>query len=287
MKRTVLAALVVAVMVGAVMCGGTTGTEDLPAVMTSNPMTVDGGIDATVDATLDETPDAGFFDVDIVYADRRIPDVAAPTVTGDAAAGYPWPNCPPWVPVRFNGILATLDTLYKLIPAEYDDAGSPLVDDAGRAVPYPDGSACATYPWLGSTAADSCLASSGRLDGYSYFPPCNWCVDAGVTLQGPLSGTDRYAVCAQLYECMMRTGCGQNNIPGYCLCGSDHNHCDAGGPCGFYELASLESLSDPASLAMAIQGYTDLTPKPGYCAAALNKIFANGVNDQCYSDAGQ
>jgi hypothetical protein len=288
MKRMVLAALVVAVMVGAVMCGGTTGTEDLPAVMTSNPAALDASIDSAVDATLGDTPDAGFFDVEITYTERTLPDVAAPTVTGDAAAGYPWPNCPPWVPVTFRGLVApSYDMSYALIPAQYDDAGDVLVDDAGRAVPFPDGSACATYPWLGSTAADSCVAN-GATWNFSPLPVCNWCVDAGVTLQGPLSGQDRYGVCAQLYECMTRTGCGQNHSPGYCLCGLDEAHCDAGGPCALEELSALESLSDPASLAMTTSNYTGIDPQtPGNCGRALNAVFLTGVNGGCFTDAGQ
>jgi hypothetical protein len=250
---------------------------------------MDASIDSTADATLGD-PDAGEFDVDIVYADRKVPDVAvAPATGGDAAAGYPWPNCPPWVPVTFRGLPAPYDAYYSLIAALYDDAGNPLVDDAGRVVPAPDASACATYPWLGSAAADNCVVSGNSSTSWSFspFPACNWCADAGVTRQGPGSGEDRFVVCAQLYECMIRTGCGQNPSSGYCLCGPDEAHCDAGGPCGVEELAALESLSDPASLFMTTSNYTSIDPQsPGNCGRALNAIFLAGVNNMCFGDAG-
>ncbi len=78
-------------------CGGTTGMPDQGA--TPGVPITDGGADATVPNPLEASapiPDAGLFDVEILYADQVLPDVSAPAEGG--AAGYPWPNCPPFLP---------------------------------------------------------------------------------------------------------------------------------------------------------------------------------------------
>jgi hypothetical protein len=82
-KRSALAALLAAGPLVGLACGGTTGREGLPMPE------VDGGSDAT--AALDATilQDARAFDVDILYADRPLPDIQVPDVGSDAPADAP------------------------------------------------------------------------------------------------------------------------------------------------------------------------------------------------------
>ncbi len=276
------------------MCGGTTGHEGLPSLATG-PGGDDAGADGTVqgdaDATVSADLDAGWFDVGISYADRVLLDIGAPGDAGggtaqDGSTGYPWPTCPPYAPIGPNGVLVTDPTqAIDLVPAQYDNAGNVLVNDAGIPVPFPDGGACGTYPWLGSQAADECVTSQSDF-AYVVLPPCNWCVDAGTARQGPGAGLDRYDVCMKLYACMMKTGCGANGHPAYCLCGDDNVHCDAGGPCAQEELAALES-PDPSALSSTILNYKTLDPQTvGFCGHALNNVFSVGVQLGCFTDAG-
>jgi hypothetical protein len=112
-------------------------------------------------------------------------------------------------------------------------------------------------------------------------------MDAGTARQGPRAGEDRYTICQDLYACMVRTGCGASTDPGYCLCGADSVHCDAGGPCAKEELGALESLTDPASIVSAVEQYKTLDPKvAGFCAHALNNVYGVGVGYGCFADAG-
>jgi hypothetical protein len=295
MKRMVVAALVMAAMLGGLFCGGSTGREGLPQQLATGEPNADGAADSTVGATIG-SPDTGAFDVVILFADRGLPDVAAPpsdagTAEG-GAGGYPWPDCPPWVPVT-NGVPTPLAQAFTLIPAEYDDAGDVLLTDAGKVLPDPDGSPCATYPWLGSTKADNCLVSSGSAE-FVPFPPCNWCVNAGTAVQGPGAGEARYDLCIQLYQCMVRTGCGQRDVPGVslaasggCLCGTNTADCDANGPCAKEELAAMESLSDPASLGVTQLAYTSGDPKMiGYCGKFLNNVYLTAFQTGCFRGDG-
>ena len=284
----------------ALACGGTTGQEGLPLGETP---TVVAAVDASVDATVStamSAQDSGAFDVAIQYADQDLPEISV-QMTSAAEGGYPWPNCPPFIPVNGGGkeISASLiaDGLLPAdeVPADFSDAS-----DSGEVLAA-DGSACAKYGWLGSPAVDDCVAmnTQGSTQGGAYvaeFPPCNWCADAGPVAAGSVVGAQRYGVCLALYECIMKSGCGSNVTS--CLCGSESpavckNDPNPKGPCAAAEMAALE---EPAgSTLQALEGYyqddnvmtmsgADFT---GSCAGILNGIFL-GANS-CFPplDAGE
>jgi hypothetical protein len=292
MKRIVVAALVLFPAVGVVTCGGTTGREGLPMPQPvptgSTDASVDGMGDAG-DATISNANDSGWFDVVIEYADRALPEVSAPPEAGgDAGSRWPWPDCPPWV-AELNGKPVPVEQVsydYE-VPAEYDDAGDVLLNDAGKVVLMPEGSACTSYGWMGSPAADKCTANNVYSTPYILFPPCNWCMEAGVAGAGPGAGLPLYDLCLSLYQCMMHTGCGAKTA-GYCLCGGNGmqvtGNCDGGGPCALEELAALQLSSDPVSIQTALMHFTDVnlgSPGPGYCAEFLNNEFSNAQNYSC------
>jgi hypothetical protein len=239
----------IALVVGAgsslfLACGGTTGQEGLPKDDTS-------AMDATVapDAFVEPDLDAGLFDVTITYIDRDLPEVAV-VAASDAAAMYPWPNCPPFIPVDGNGNPVTLGSDLNQIPSEYTSDGG--------IEPAPDGSACASYPWLGSLSLDQCVTSeyAGAAPplGFYFLPPCNWAAEAGVATAGPGAGLSRYINCINLYQCMVDSGCGLQPS-GSCICAPD-----AG------------SLS---------KHYTDLDPNEGHWFGAyLNQVYQYAV-DTC------
>jgi hypothetical protein len=169
----------------------------------------------------------------------------------------------------------------------YGDSGA----DGNGEVPAPDGSACATYGWLGSTAADSCATngiSSG--DDFIELPPCNWCVDSGTATQGPGQGKPRYDLCLALYQCMMSTGCGAVTGTAVCMCGDAGGACipqvsggATPGPCTIEELSALEY---PASAAQdALKNYQETTlpiPDQGSCGAPLNQVFQDARINKCF-----
>jgi hypothetical protein len=273
-----LRAAVAASCVGSVAlgyaCGGTTGHEGL-----STP-----GQDASVtdDSTVDL--DSGAFDVAILYADRVLPDVAAPPPAPDAAvaveAGFPWPNCPPFIAVDSNGNPIDPSEAFNQIPAAYDDAG--------LAVPAPEGSPCAEYPWLGSTTIDSCVtqSSAGTTPPPIFFPPCNWCVDAGLASAGSGKGQPRFDLCIALYACVANSGCAAQGQGGKtCLCGSDIPNCsmDASGPCVGQELAALEY---PAMSPDVLKNFTNSAPNaagfPGFCAGNFNAVLQAAASNGCF-----
>jgi hypothetical protein len=283
-------------------CGGTTGQPADDNASTTPAVTVDAAgadaagdaSDATVGASSATGDDGGAFDVTIAYWDGTLPDISAPTtVTGaDGASGYPWPNCPPWIPVGHRGQRAPGEVTGVIgeLPADYTDAG-----DAGTTFAA-DGSACATYPWLGSTAVDQCVATSltpggsgwmGAFAASSIFPPCNWCEDAGVVGQGTAEGESRYSVCLALYQCIQQSGCGSNVIS--CLCGdqsSDTAACsmnaNPSGPCAQEELAALEEL--PSDVRDAILNYSSTSSLgfPGVCGGTLNYIYSSANSYGCF-----
>jgi hypothetical protein len=272
------------------MCGGTSGHEGLTL-----PATSAEGADGGADATLDDASgaDAGWFDVAITYADRAIPDVGAAAPPGDggasAEAGHAWPDCPDFVPVdRLGRPAKPGQQVNQVRPASVDDAGNPLLTDAGVVVLAPDGSACATYGWFGSPAIDSCVTAQSS-DNFADFPPCNWCLGAGNASAGPQIGVSRYDLCMALYQCIQRTGCAADpNNTSKCLCGdSPSTQCDAGGPCANEELASIESLSDSTSLFNALYNYASPgTPEPGTCGRTLNSVYLLGLSNGCLGDGG-
>jgi hypothetical protein len=267
------AACLFALAMAAARCSGTTGREGLTVSET------DGGVDATIADDLD----AGTFDVVIAYADRVLPDVVAPVDAGPGS-GPKWPSCPPFVPVDQNGNPVPLGQELDQVPAAYDDAG--------KIVLAPDGSACATYGWLGSTAADDCVTSqtAGGQDDFVELPPCNWAGDAGVAAQGSGAGRPRVDLCLELYACVTSTGCGARDVT-TCLCGPDTNGADcvknATGPCMKEEMAALEL---PAgSIQQALQNYVNESPSfLGYGGSLLNWLFSNGKTYDCFAvDAGE
>jgi hypothetical protein len=277
--RILAGALCSAAALGWLACGGTTGHEDLPVEQGpggADATVADGGVtaDATVEAG--DEGDFGAFDADIMYADQVLPEVnAAPPMTDAGEAGYPWPNCPPFIPVR-NGKPTTLAAANSEIPADYAADGA--------VVAAADGSVCASYGWLGSTSVDQCAVVNGYGTDTDnpLLPPCNWCVDAGVAVQGPQAGRSRYLNCLDLYACMVSTGCG--SIATTCLCGSqDTVDCESNmnpsGPCATQELASLEEVASQAgAVQMAILNYTDVTN----CAGALNNVFETAAQYSCF-----
>jgi hypothetical protein len=272
-------ALVVAGCVGSVVlgvaCGGTTGRERLSLGDASVP-------GESGDSTLDL--DSGAFDVLILYADRVLPDVGvSPDATGVAVAGYPWPSCPPFIPVDSDGDPVDPSVSINQIPAAYGDAG--------QVIPAPDGSACAQYPWLGSTAIDTCLTSSFN-GPFPFLPPCNWCGDAGVAAAGLRQGEPRYAICLDLYACIVESGCAATGSSATdCLCGADLGNCslDASGPCAAPELAALEySAISPDVLKNFDNNAPSAAVFLGFCGGNLNSLLQATVSNGCFPpiDAG-
>jgi len=267
-------------------CGGTTGREDLPAQETNlGAPDVDAGIDATLsgDGGADDGQDNGAFDVTIVYADRVLPDVTPPPETGAGEAGYPWPNCPPFIAVR-GGMAVPLGTERDQVPAAYTDDGGSVV--------APDGSACDTYGWLTSPTVDECVTSTAGNPAYVLLPPCNWCVDAGTAVQGPRKGDSRYSICLDLYECILANQCGLSaDDQSSCLCGTQSgadcaNNPQPTGPCANLEIAALEE--EPGSVQDALLHYDDSMDPMflGVCGGALNQVFAFAAQGNCFEDGG-
>jgi hypothetical protein len=272
-------------------CGGTTGREDLPAQTSPASPGMDASVvtDSTVGGSV--SLDEGLFDVAIVYVDRALPDVAAPSMGADDGGGSPYPSCPGFLPVDVDGdvLLGSdggieLGNEFAQAPAAYNDAGSVVL--------APDGSPCATYGWLGSTAIDECLVQDppGQND-YQLLPPCNWCAEAGAAAQGTGAGESRYSLCMALYACMIQTGCGFTTVTS-CICGPGSNNANCLqnplGPCLVQEMASLEEL--PTSVEDALKNETSIDPSfLGSCGAKLNQMFKNagGGVDKCFpADAG-
>jgi hypothetical protein len=292
-KRVVLvcAAVCVGGTVLGIACGGTTGREGLTTQRGDAAVSTltDAAVDGTVGSPLQMGDDAGAFDVFIEYADRQLPEASAPPSDAGGEAGRPWPNCPPFLPVgadgkpvNADGGTVPLDMSLDQIPAAYDNTGS--------VIPAPDGSACASYGWLGSTAIDHCM-TSGSNGTYIFLPPCNWVADGGVARAGPGAGHDVYDLCLDLYACMMRTGC--VTITGghgaTCLCGdASANDCamDPKGPCAVEELSALQCPRDSASIQLIFQHYKDpssIGVGTFQGAATLNDVFQKALSLRCFS----
>jgi hypothetical protein len=277
-NRSILATFLLAAAFAGVTCGGTTGHEGLDP----GPGSTLGDAGTSLgEAGSEPDLDAGVFDVTIDYTTRGLPDVVAPPHVG-GEAGYPWPTCAPFVPVDQTGNLVPIGTEADQVPGDYVDGGD------GGEVPAPDGSACATYGWLGSTTTDDCLTSQYNdfQHDFPMLPPCNWCTGTATT--GPGAGIPLRDLCLNLYACAMRTGCGAMPGPA-CLCGSANGpQCiqDAGGPCVTEELAVLQASPTPMAIQTALSSYTSLTPltenNPGYCGSALNFVFHNASTLGCF-----
>jgi hypothetical protein len=280
--RLAVAVSLAGVAIAAVTCGGTTGRDGLPqdGDGTDAQSAAEGGAVALESST---------FDVTITYVDRFLPDIVAPPDTGQDGGEYPWPSCPPFLAVGPDGGPVPLGSALEVneVPGEY--AGD------GGEVPAPDGSPCAAYGWLGSTAADDCLLQLAPAEGdFAFFPPCNWCADAGVASVGAGAGIALYDLCLDLYACSLQTGCGAASAayPSACLCGNASGpDCiiDAGGPCAAQELAALQATQ--ATVQTALENYAGdpvaAQNNPGYCGAALNYIFQNAAEVGCFpADAG-
>jgi hypothetical protein len=290
LHRIVVTVALAPAALAAVMCGGTTGRDGL---QTDNGAEAGGG---TADGSAMATDgsggsDSGTFDVVVTYADRILPDVVAPRDSGaPVEAGYPWPTCPPFLLVGPNGETTTEDGGPVPFGSEINQIPAIAVD--GGEIPAPDGSACATYGWLGSPAIDNCVTSqfagAGGAQDFSFLPPCNWCQGAGVASVGPGAGLKLYDLCINLYVCALQTGCGALPGAAACLCGdAGATECilDAGGPCAAEEIAALQVA--PGSLEPALENYNDLTPLTlgnlGYCGSLLNSVFQNAITGACFS----
>jgi hypothetical protein len=257
-------------LLAAFACGGTSGREDLPMM----------GMDATM-------PDTN----PIAYVDRMLPELSVPpSPDGGEGGGYPWPSCPPFLPVTcdiglsFHG--CPPDASLAEAGQEVDQEPA-IYDDAGNRVLAPDSSACTTYPWLGSLPVDKCVTSNCPFGPgtYSFLPPCNWCDEAGIAVAGPGVGLSRLTNCIALYECIARTGCGAN--PTTCLCGdASTTACDASGACAPQELAALEpSPTETVSTILSRYSNYAVGAPGGSCAGALNFVYACGQSYGCFVDA--
>jgi hypothetical protein len=203
LPRAVWAGLALAATAAAAFmaCGGTTGREGLPGTPADG-----GSIDSTVDvgAPLAEASradsggsDGDLLDAGIQYADPgRLPEGGG--ADGSVAdAGGPgaqpcwahWPVCAP----------------DRLLSAS---SGVIAVDDAGT---------CATRVWTGSRACDQCIRNNGCGSDFGdaaafpftfgVFPPCSDLREAGTAAQGPRAGDSLYAICEDLFLCVMRSSC--------------------------------------------------------------------------------
>jgi hypothetical protein len=284
-----------------VACGGSSGHEGLPMAGPLGDATVGDGpetsltpLDATSDRDAGPPQEAGSgdFDVQIMYADRVLPDVDAPPEAGSGEAGGPtYPNCPQFIPVA---LITPPDAgpdagpqLVQVPPNQATDEIPSTFDDAGNIVPAPPDSACATYGWLGSTAIDECYTSRTSLP-FNVLPPCNWCQDAGNAVQGPGAGRSMYQLCMDLYTCMIATGCtqrvprlsdgglGPEQGPNACLCGANPNPpvcaMNPAGPCMMEEMAALQEPLD--KIVEALGNMTNLAT----CAGKLNEVFLDAIS---------
>ncbi len=267
----VFAALNAGALAAVFSCGGTTGREDIPGGETPAPESGAPPADATVvgeGGDLDASADASS---PIMYADRVLPDIAVtPPSNGEAGPTHPGPDCPPFYPLPRcpDGGPPPLDTQLDELPSDYDDAGN--------VVPAPDGSACATYPWLGSLANDEC--ATGNWDNTTnvtfYLPPCNWCgAEAGASNGGSRKGDPRQAICWDLYQCLSMTKCMSTGAISTCLCGdSGAVNCQPVGPCAAQELDALEYA--PSDIQNATKNFTNAGADfQGRCGGAMNAVY--------------
>jgi hypothetical protein len=292
-KRVAVSALfVAAALAGVAHCGGTTGQGgDSP----TNIVAIDGG-DATVsadaaglDAGADQSLYTNQFDVAIDFADQELPDIQAPPEGGSAGGPGGPPNCPPYILLDTDGGPVPFGypgTVFDEVPSEYSGDGG--IDFA------PDGSVCATYPWLGSAAVDHCVVgapgkvgSAAKTGGpYVILPPCNWALGAGTAVKGPMAGAQRYDLCMDMYECFVRTHCylERDNFAHNCFCGipdTDPNFGDEclaspQGQCLQEILAASEDNNDARGINDAFSNWQDTSNTgPGFEARFLEDLFSD------------
>jgi hypothetical protein len=238
----------------------------------------------TLDAGVLDPPspdgDEGLFDVIIPYADRVLPDVVVPVDSGEAG-GIAWPNCPRDLGIDSNGHFTTdYSNAASIVPAQYDPAGN--------VVPAPDGSACATFPWLGRLDWTQCVRANIASNDQS-LPPCNALVDAGNAVQGAGAGRPYYVLCKELADCIVRTACGLTaNVSAACLCGQGNaslacKQLGAPGPCRDEELAAMEiNPNDPSAVDTAMSNYFALFGLQFAAAGPLNQLYAFGASSNCF-----
>ncbi len=267
-------------------CGGTTGHG--PVDLSAPSVGSDAGADATVGSTGAQDASSGAFDVAIQYVDQILPEVNAPSapVMDASTWPWPWPECPPFIPVNADGTYNDSGTEQNQIPAAYGANGD--------VIPAPDGSACATYPWLGSPASDTCVVYNGLGSG-ALLPPCNWCMEAGVATGGPGAANAQplYSLCLTLYGCMVNSGCSYASRA-FCLCGDagPTESCEQNptGPCAQEELAATNTDNTPQGLSSLLENYENIDPgadNPAFCGSFLNQLYQFGKSrsNPCF-DAG-
>jgi hypothetical protein len=226
-KRSLVAVLGAASMLGGGACGGTSGREDLPSAGTSAASAADATVVDASDGGSDATTGSvytGAFDVFIPYADVSLPDASGASASGGEAGGPGTttssgiPNCPPFIPVKYvssaiEGGASSVQVVALGPGATFDDELPADWTSDGGITFAADGSVCATYPWwLGTSAVDGCLTNNEGVAAsfiVPVLPPCSWAVDAGSPTQGSgaVNGKTRYQVCLDLYACMIATGC--------------------------------------------------------------------------------
>jgi hypothetical protein len=241
-KRGVATALLAAapLIVLALACGGTTGREGLPIAA------VDSGTDATVlDASLppEATPDARVFDVEILYADRVLPDVQVPDSGSDApevvkegglapcttAAGLTaldgGPNC-----VFCQGNASKICTPTEAQFVQYD------IDHNNITQPGPDIDGDAGLTDYSNQPCYQCLLAGSCLDD-SHGDTGNECedtTDAAAYAPITFSAMETTATqCEAVITCILGSGVGPKqcdaNSVGTCYCGTASNSACASG----------------------------------------------------------
>jgi hypothetical protein len=301
-------------------CGGTTGREN-SAPLTGGDSGGGAGVDATqeaavadativpdsgarADATTGPGSDEGLFDVIIPYADRVVPEAQAPFDAGGGGegGGVVWPNCPTDITQSLllcsNGDVcveagATCPDKSLCSASGYLTIAAQF-DDAGNVVPAPDGSTCATFPWLGRLDWTNCVRAITQpdTDPTIVLPPCSSLRDAGKATQGSGAGRLLYNLCKDLADCILRSGCGADkNGPLFCLCGGVPNqsilnvqYCpmlDAvtgdAGPCKNEELAAMQiSTSASGAMATAVYNFFVTANAPFSTAGQLNQLWTTG-----------
>jgi hypothetical protein len=301
-----LASASAAYAIALVACGGTTGHEGLTIPDS------DSGADATLDA-------GGGFDVNIMYVDRLLPDLyVAPMEAGGDGGGLP--NCPPDLPVLVPldeaGNPQFLNGPYTVNPEAstlmFPPVGTAVyevpavwIDDGGEDL-APDGSACATQVWLGTTACDLCMKETlggvggnpwyGEYGNTAILPPCSDLAEAGLAVAGPGANKPRQDLCRAAFDCIVTTRCFEGASGGTCLCKTGDQCAMVGltGACGSaIQAASEQQGSSPGDTAVKVsQLFGDLNLMPmqvGHAAGALGALVTGLVAnclEACAADAG-